>query len=391
MPNKANKIIIVGGGIGGLTCAIALLQAGYEVRVYERAPQLNEVGAGITLWENALAVMRSLGVYERLVAVGQLASGGTIGTKAGAVVSQFSLADFEQAGFDMAMLALHRADLQRVLYESLPEGTVTMGRACTGFHQNESGVKAQFADGSDQGADLLIGADGIHSVIRKQLLNDGEPRYSGYTAWRGITPDWPERGGVNGEFWGRGRRFGIVPIGQGQLYFFATEDSPRGSVIPAGSRKQALLDRFGDWAFDIPDIIRRTPEQAILQNDIIDRVPTRDWSKGRVTLMGDAAHPTTPNMGQGAAMAIEDCPILVRALDTCSNHEQAFAVYEATRFPRSSMITDTSWRLGSIGQWSNPVATTLRNTLFRFIPKSTRISGLARIADYDASTAALVV
>ena len=372
-----------------MTAAIALWRAGCDVRVFEQAAELNEVGAGITLWSNATVVLARLGVLERLRELGHRARGGMIGTDRGKIISRL---DPHGPGKDLAMpeiLAIHRAELQQTLFDALPGTTVTLAARCTGFDQDDSGVTAHFADRADERGALLIGADGIHSVIRAQLWGDEAPRYAGYTCWRGITAPAADVAGHSGEIWGRGQRFGIVPIGGQRIYWYATANAKRGNSDPPGARKKRLLQRFAGWQFQVPEIIESTPDTAILHNDILDRPPRTTWTRGRVTLVGDAAHATTPNLGQGAAMAIEDSIVLARAVTERGDLGAALAAYEAARVERTTMITGLSRRLGRMFQWENPAARWLRDRLFAMTPASIHRRQLDRIARYDASRVAL--
>ncbi len=224
--------------------------------------------------------------------------------------------------------------------------------------------------------------------MRRQLLGERPPRYAGYTAYRAVLPDWADRPDITGEIWGRGQRFGIVPIGQGRLYWFATDNQPEAHLLPAGQRKAHLVKIFAGWGFGIPEILERTSADAVLQHDIADRPPVRSWGRGRVVLLGDAAHPTTHNLGQGAAMAIEDAQILQRALERVPVPSQAFALFEHARAPRTAWVTKSSRRVGVIAQWSAPWAVGVRDLVVRATPRAVR-RATGRLSDYDATTAPL--
>lgn len=378
---------VVGGGIGGLTAARALVKAGHEVRVYERAPALNEVGAGITLWSNALRVLEALGVADALRAQGTQATGGVIALADGTRLVDLSAADLPDGVDAPDMIALHRADLQSVLLEGI-EARVSFNKALEALEQRDLRVALRFADGSEVDHDLVVGADGIRSVVRRFVASEQPIRYSGYTCWRGVCPI-PEgwRGPV-GEYWGVGKRLGVVEIGQGRLYWFAVADAPEGTPAPGSNDKAMLLERFGDFAFDGPMVLEATAQEDILHHDICDRPPARGWVRGRVVLLGDAAHPTTPNMGQGAAMAIEDSAVLARVLDD-DVVESALSRYEATRFGRAQFVTSTSWTVGRMAHAKNPLMRAVRNRLFAWMPMSMRLKQLEKVAGYDALSAPL--
>ncbi len=216
-------------------------------------------------------------------------------------------------------------------------------------------------------ASALIGADGIHSAVRAQLFGERAPRYAGYTCWRGIAelPD-PAGPGVMFERWGRGRRFGLVPISATRSYFFATMNAEAGGVDEADPI-ETLRQLFGEFGEPVQRLLAATPSEAVLRNDIIDLPPLPSWTRGRVTLLGDAAHAMTPNMGQGACQAIEDGVTLAACFD--GSVEDALASYEARRRGRALSFVKRSWTLGRIGQWTSPAAVLLRNAITRLTPR----------------------
>src|SRR5215203_50840 len=294
--------MIAGGGIGGLTAAVALGCAGVEVAVFERAEELREIGG--------------LGLYDEVRAAGAAEIGGELRSWRGEMISKIPAADL-RARFGDANLAVHRADLQDVLFSALPAGTVRLGAELVGFVQNGEGVVARFADGREEWGDFLVGADGLHSCVRAQLFGRRAPRYVGYTAWRGVA-DAGEGGlpeGVGLNLWGRGSEFGLVGIGRGRFYWFATKNAPEGEAESAAGRRREVLYLLAGWYQPARAAVEATADSKILRNDIYDREPLRDWGVGRVTLLGDAAHPITPNLGQGACQALEDALVLARCLD----------------------------------------------------------------------------
>lgn len=358
--------IIIGGGIAGLTTAIALRRLGLRVTVYERAAEIHEVGAGLTLWGNAVKALSRLGLGRAVQAAGMPGLGGTIRTWNGATLVGLSGAKIE-AALGAANVGIHRADLQRLLLDAVGPDIVRLDATCVGCAQDERGVTVRFADGRSDRADMLIAADGIHSVIRTQLFDKQPPRYSGYTAWRGVAalahPDL--RGDSAFEAWGCGQRFGMVQVGQGRVYWFATRNAPQGQGDGPGGRKSDLLALFGGWHTPIPDLIQATDEAAILRNDIIDREPLPRWTDGRVTLVGDAAHPMTPNLGQGACQAIEDALALADCLAQREDTAAALLCYEMHRSQRANLIVRQSWRIGTVAQWQNSLLCAARNRLVK--------------------------
>jgi 2-polyprenyl-6-methoxyphenol hydroxylase-like FAD-dependent oxidoreductase len=250
----------------------------------------------------------------------------------------------------------------------LPEGCLISGQRVEAFTQRPDGVTVSFADGHEESAGGLIAADGINSAVRAQIHGPGEPIYRGYCIWRGIAPEIP--GAVRGhisETWGSGRRFGVMPMGQGRVCWYATRNcAPSQSDAPEG-RKAEVSALFKDWHGPIPGLIRATDPGDIIKNDARDRKPLKRWGDGRVTLLGDAAHPITPNVGQGACMAIEDAACLAKCLLASSDVATAFRAYEALRGPRTARISRQARRIGAIGQWENPLIVRGRDLITRLV------------------------
>ncbi len=274
--------------------------------------------------------------------------------------------DFERR-FGLPTLAVHRADLLTALRDALPPDVIHLNAPCAGFTQDATGVAVQFANRSTVEGDVLIGADSLHSVVRTRLWGASKPRYAGYTGWRAITKFDHSRLPV-GETWGCGARFGIIPMSQGRVYWFATKNAPEGERDGPMGRKQDLLDRFGSWHAPIGELIVATDEAAILRNDIYDRPPLRQWGQGCVTLLGDAAHPMTPNLGQGACQALEDAVVLSACLDPTTEVATALRQYEVQRMRRTTAIVRESRLIGAVGQWSNTWLCGFRNAAVRVTP-----------------------
>jgi len=349
------KVVVAGGGIGGLTAAIALRRAGFEVSVFERAAELGEVGAGLLPASNAQKALKKLGLAEAVSSLGTPASAAEIRSWRGEVLVSIPAAELEKK-IGAPSAAVHRADLQALLAREVGEGTLRLGTEVVAFEQDENGVRVLLADGSRESADILVGADGLRSRIRAGLFGPEEPRYAGYTAWRAVVV--PEEGllpwGAGFESWGRGARFGCAHIGNGRVYWFATRNAPEGEKDgPPGSLDGAranLLRLFEGWHRPIGGLVEAAEENAILRTDIYDREPLDErWGEGRVTLLGDAAHPMTPNLGQGACQAIEDAVVLARCLGERGATAEALRRYERLRSDRVAMVVRRSRRVGMVG------------------------------------------
>jgi 2-polyprenyl-6-methoxyphenol hydroxylase-like FAD-dependent oxidoreductase len=372
------KALIIGGGIGGLAAAIGLAKVGVEVELFERAAELGEVGAGLSLWSNALRALEAIGAGDVVAPISITGATGAIRAADGSLLTR--VADAVGPGQALAVL-VHRAELHGGLLRLVDPARLHKGKALESFSQNASGVTARFADGTTARGDLLIGADGIRSRVRAQLHGDAPPVYAGYTAWRAVVPFDRSRL-LPGESWGRGERFGQVPLADGRVYWFATASTPAGGRSPDGERAE-LLRRFGGWHAPIPELIAAAPEAEILRHDIYDRPPLRSWGAGLATLLGDAAHPMTPNLGQGACQALEDAAVLARCLDGAADVAGALRRYEDLRAARTAAIVQRSRQIGAVGQWANPLAVGLRNWLMRQVPPSAQERQIAQVVNYQ--------
>jgi 2-polyprenyl-6-methoxyphenol hydroxylase-like FAD-dependent oxidoreductase len=359
------KLIIIGGGVGGLAACLALQQNGIEATVFERAERLETVGAGIGLGANATRVLQKLGLLEDILAHCGRMDWLEMKRHDGKLLKLVRLDNYE-----VPSVCLHRAVLLDILQKNILPERIKLGKTFQKFEQNGETVTAHFADGTAVKADALIGADGLHSAARTQLKGERQPVYRGYTVWRGIADFVPDnfRRGFISETSGAGRRFGWLPIGDNKIYWFATNNQPADEQLAPAQRKQKVIELFGDWHSPLPETIAATDENAILQNDCSDREPETGWANGRVLLLGDAAHPTTPNMGQGGCMALEDAVILARILRNQPNFSDAFRLFERERFARTKYVVEKSRKFGEVGQWQNSFAVGLRNFLMRFYP-----------------------
>jgi 2-polyprenyl-6-methoxyphenol hydroxylase-like FAD-dependent oxidoreductase len=359
------SIAIAGAGIGGLTLAAALRRRGTPVTVLERAAALAPVGAGITVQPNAMVALGRLGLAERVADAGRAITEAAIvdpaGRPLGAPVDASALA----AALGAPIIAIHRARLHAILLDAA--GGARTGAEVVSVDERGRHVHAVLAGGGSHQADLLVGADGQRSVVRAGLVGDGEPVYAGYTSWRGVAPAGAvDTGGRSTEAWGRGQRFGVVPLGGGETYWFATANAPAGGRD--GDVVAELSARFAGWHDPIPQLLAATPAAHIVRTDIADRPVITRWHRGRIVLLGDAAHPMTPNVGQGGCQAIEDAVVLDDCLAASADLEAALAAYEERRVMRANGIVTAARRLGAVAQWQSPAACWLRGLALRLVP-----------------------
>ena len=362
------SVVIIGGGIGGLTAALALHKVGVEARVFERAPELKEVGAGLGLWLNAVRPLDLLGIGRKVRSFASPLKFAEISTPQGKVLNR---TDIERivGTKDAANFVMHRADLHSAIKEALPLAALETNAECERIEQDGEGVTAYFRNGKSVRGCLLIGADGLHSVIRKALWGKSPLRYSGQTCYRGIADTSPPEANVLREIQGAGKRGGVCPISEKRVYWWAALNAPQGEIDELAERRDDLLRAFKGWAFGLPEMIAAT-KNGILRNDLVDREPLHKWSMGRITLLGDAAHPMLPNLGQGACTAIEDGFILARSIAESGLNEKALQNYEAERIIRTSKIVKQSWNFGIPVRWESPLAVRLREKLMTLLPES---------------------
>lgn len=372
------KAIVIGAGIGGLAAAIALRQAGVEVTVFERAEALNAVGAGISLWANAIHALGQLGISESLQAVSSDYSLCGLQSPDGKVLVSVSMSEL-QRNVGVPIVVLHRAELLSLLLNALGTEQVRLNHRCIGFYTDADKVIVEFADGSREIADLLIGADGLNSIVRSELYGKQRPRYFGCTAWRAVVPIDSTIAHAT-ETWGNGKIFGCVPMSGNRVYWYATHNEPEARQFD--DDKEKLLQLFRGWHSPIEQLIRATPEKAILRNDIFDRPILRSWSKGRVTLLGDSAHPMTPFLGQGGCQALEDAVVLGKFVGTQNNIEAALQAYDRVRVPRANAIVRQSRSIGRIAQLQHPIAVRIRNAAFAFVTPKFQANQMIRIIDH---------
>jgi 2-polyprenyl-6-methoxyphenol hydroxylase-like FAD-dependent oxidoreductase len=366
------KILISGGGICGLTAANALQQLDYEVTVFESASKIRAVGAGINLSSNAIKALSIIGLDKEILQYCYSPPMAIILSQKGTILSQNVFKEY--AGrFDFPIMnSIHRADLHQVLYKNIANNVqVQTNKRSNRVEQNNHGVELFFEDGTSAKGDYLLVCDGLRSAIRQQLIPQSKPRYAGYTIWRGILSYKKGELDIESPFksLGKNGQFGVVPMTNQRLYWFASRKAKFRDPAMKAITLADLKERFKDYCDPIPKILELSHDKDLLWNDTEDLQPIQQYAFGKVLLMGDAAHATTPNLGQGACQAMEDCIVLAKLLQGESSIEKAFKSYESKRIPRTTRVVKESWKFGKASHLENGIKIFIRNLLFRLAPK----------------------
>lgn len=357
------SIDIIGAGIGGLTTALTLQQKGLQVNIYESSAEIKPVGAGIILANNAMQVFKKLGLQNKIEKAGNRISSMKITDHQLKPLSIVDLSEFERK-YDVSNIAIHRGELQKILAEEIGLENIKFSKRLSKIEKKEL-FKMTFEDNTIVESKLIIGADGIKSAVRNQLFTENTIRNANQNCWRGICEiDLPEnyQNELN-EAWGKGKRFGFVHIGVNKVYWYALTNKKDAS-------EPNLSEVFKDFHLDILKIIASTPKEKIIASEILDLKPIHKWQSENVCLIGDAAHATTPNLGQGACQAIEDAYVIGELCNNLNSIENILQHYEAIRKKKAHYIVNTSWSLGKLAHIENPLGIKIRNFIMKNIPKS---------------------
>ena len=372
-PKAHCDVLIQGAGIGGLTLAIALEQRGYTVKIVERAFQLGEVGAGIWMAPNPMQVFARLGIAEQVIQAGWTV---TLLRLRDAKSGDLQITNMSEIAkeFGFETIALHRSVLQRLLFEQLGSDSVCFGCEVQSLTESGERVLARLSDGSSCTASVLVGADGFNSQIRRMAGLGGERRYSGSSSYRAIARDariLPAEAEHDAyEIWSKGCRVGFSKINTNDYYWYMTFDAPVAESSSAGEMRThaetLFRNHFPQWI----GLLEKTRAEDILRTDISDLKPLARWSSGRIGLIGDAAHATTPNLGQGGAMAVEDAVALADRFDELGLNSTAWQSFEQLRREKVDWTVSTSWSIGKLCHIGNPVLRFLRNLALKKTPAS---------------------
>ncbi|KFF12199.1 monooxygenase [Chryseobacterium soli] len=357
-----NSISIIGAGIGGLSLANILKQQTLDFSIYESAPEIKPVGAGIIMAINAMQIFDKLGLKEKIERAGNKIHGITITDESLKSISKTNILELEKK-YNSCNVAIHRASLQKILAENIGLEKIQTGHKLLHIEKKDH-FHLAFENGNTVESKIVFGADGIQSKVRNQLLQTGTIRNAGQKCWRGwVNFDLPEQYHQEAmEMWGKGKRFGFVKMSDKSLYWYALVNEKH------FSQDLNLLSVFKDFNGLVLEILQATPPEHIILNDITDLSPIPKWYSEHLCLIGDAAHATTPNMGQGACQAIEDAYIIGELLKTHKEYDKIFQEFQAIRRKKVDYIVRTSRKIGEISQWER--GNSIRNFLMRFIPES---------------------
>jgi 2-polyprenyl-6-methoxyphenol hydroxylase-like FAD-dependent oxidoreductase len=366
---QGRRALIVGSGVAGVTAAHALRQIDWNPTVFEKAGDIRKlyVGSGIHLWNNTMRALKLLGLQDRIWAVsgpGAVVEHMKFFTPKGRLLADVKVGDFGRK-LDAECVGINRAELLPSLAEALPDEIIQTNSEVVGYEQDSDGVTLKLADGREERGDVLVGADGLHSTLFKQVTGaDPSPRYAGYTIWQGLVTKASTELAPLGDFplvYGPALRFCYYRVDDDRLYWFAVANAEAGGTDPP-NLKEVLHERFRGWMHPVEAILDLTEPEVIHRRDLYDRDPMKTWGDGRVTLAGDAAHAMTFDIGQGAGQGIEDAVVLKRCLsEQPDDVVAALRSYESQRQPRTAHMQKLSRNVGRWGKWKNPVAVTARN------------------------------
>ena len=364
---SSRRAVVVGAGIGGLTAALALHRAGWQVQVLERAERLEPVGAGISLWPNALHAFETVGLADQLRSRVALAGPSGVRRPDGRWLARTDVGAAVQSRFAAPLVVVHRADLIGLLVDALPPGALRLG------------VPVQAADIDRLDADVVVAADGIRSTIRDHVIPAApRPRYAGYTAWRMVVPAQTPTLEAFETWGGDGDRFAAVPMGADRWYCYATAKVPPGRYVDAPAAE--LARRFRGWHDPIPQVVTAVPVADVLYQDVeeLDR-PMPAMHAGRVAFVGDSAHAMTPDLGQGGCMAVEDAVVLGWLLRDAREQQAvqaALAAYTAQRLQRTTQMAQRSRRAGRLYQAPYPLQV-LAARVMGLLPDTVVVRGMS--------------
>ncbi|MFI1739947.1 FAD-dependent monooxygenase [Streptomyces sioyaensis] len=365
------KVLVVGAGVGGLTTAVALRARGIDVEVFEEAPRTSTSGGGLGIAGNGTRVLSALGLDLPKAGVGRVCARFCLRTARGRLMREIPIGSIADE-LGSPVVNVRRSDLVALLRDALADTPLHHDVKVTRYDRVGAGVSITCAAGRTYTGDVLVGADGIRSVVR-ELSTGGEPvREHGYICWIATAPfehpRLPPGGAVH--YWGTGQRFGLIDIGHGRAYWWGTKNTPSRRPLRWAGGKQQILDCFEGWADEVRQVISVTEDDAVVSVPAQDRPFLETWGTGPVTLVGDAAHPMLTSLSQGAGTAIEDGHALAHHLAAGPDPVTALRRYEAARRDRTRWLVSASRRLSRLEQLGHPLTAGLRNLVIRNMPSS---------------------
>lgn len=379
------EFTIIGGGVAGLTAAIALQNLGREYQLFEQAEELKGIGAGFGLAANAMHALDLLGLRDEVEKYGYYLDSFAILDQKGNVLADPNTKDIS-AKYKQRNFAIHRADLHLYLLSKINQEHLFLGKRALTLEQDQDGVTIHFQDGTQQHSKYLIIADGVKSPLRQFLVPNATPRYAGYSCWRATIDNSQIKLKKGTETWGKSGRFGMTPLINDRIYWYACINGPQQNPTFKHYTIDDLARVFRNYHDPIPALLDNTRNEDLIWSDIIDLKPLDHLAYGRVLIIGDAGHACTPNMGQGACQAIEDVAVLVDELQQPKAVMDAFAAFERRRKSRVKYITDTSKFIGEVAQWENPALISLRNLIMKVTPNRINQRALDRLFKQDFMT-----
>jgi 2-polyprenyl-6-methoxyphenol hydroxylase-like FAD-dependent oxidoreductase len=371
---RERKAIVAGGGPGGLAAACALADVGFRVTVIERAPPGQaRVGVGITLWPNGTRALGKLGVLGAVLRCAAPISSIAMRTQSNTLLFGVELGADDGLSGGYPSLALTRSDLIRCLRNGL-QAEIVEGCAASFFPAGDE-IAVRLDDGRELVGDCLVGADGERSLLRRQLFGPAPGRHAGYVVWRGVAPIQPF--GTAGLSWlGKGIQFGAFPLPMQRTYWFATALAAS-ARDPAANPSAELGALFADWPHGIRDVIATTDPAALVLTHTFVYPRLKTWASGQMALLGDAAHPLEPTLGQGACLAFEDALVLAECLRKHADISEACARYFARRQKRAEGLVARAHTFGRVGKWRSPLTCSLRDLAIAATPATLHRSQIA--------------
>lgn len=379
--DKTGKVLIVGGGVSGLTLGYQLVQAGIPFQIFEAGAELEPMGGGLKLWPNALVAVS--GILDSLVAKGTIVKTGTVFSDRGALLSRVNLGSIAQeVGFPI--LSIKRLDILQSLSEKIPADRISFSHKVVEFNELEDGVEVSFAGGKKEQGSVLVFADGVQSAFYPHFFPDESIHYTGRISYRGLVENPTGMGTIpldeNQEFFGAGKRFGFARMGKDTVGWYAPVNAPI-DFFPA-DLKSYLLDVFRGWPEPVLQSIGQTNEKEIIRSPIRYRNFKKMPGGKRVTFMGDAAHAITPDLAQGACMGMEDGAVLAAILQKKGVNQESLRLYEQARIPRVTHVADKSRKIGKFSNQSHPILTEMRNFLWKRVPSRMAVQQIKDIIKF---------